>query len=76
MYPKTTYSEDSIMTVTVDDLLPATKRSLHRRKLQLLMPEDLHARIQAAAKERQMSMNRMLIELLSKIFPAEAGTPK
>lgn len=61
------------MTVTVDDIIPAHARQVTpKRKLQLILPEDLHSRIQAAAKQRQRSMNSMLTELLTKIFPAEA----
>ncbi len=64
------------MTVTVDDIIPArVRQSPPKRKLQMILPEDLHGRIQNAARTRHMSMNALLTELLTKVFPAEdAGT--
>ncbi len=62
------------MSETLEQIMAAIRKDgpEDRTRLSLILPQPLHKRVKTAAKERHMSMNAFMIELLDRILPAES----
>ncbi len=59
------------MSETLEQIMATIRKDVpgNRARLSLILPQPLHDRVKTAAKDRHMSMNAFLVELLDKILP-------